>query len=89
MVASAKISDKSIHPQELKQTKGTFLPYIGPQNWLSLMLQKYGCVHLVPHVILHLMKYWLLIFSKNGGPCRAVEAELDLAKKHTMLFIAS
>ena len=41
MVASAKISDKSIHPQEgSNKQKGTFLPfrYIGPQNGHNLAI---------------------------------------------------
>ena len=51
------------------------------------MLRKYDCVHLVPHVILHLMKYQLSIFKKIAD--RAVEAELHFAKKQAVLFIAS
>ena len=51
------------------------------------MLQKYGYIHLVPYVILHLMKYQLSIFKKMAD--HAVEAKLDFAEKHAVLFIAS
>ena len=34
-------------------------------TWLSLLLLKNGLSHLVPHVILHLMIYWLSL-QKNG-----------------------
>ena len=52
-----------------------------------LMLWKYGCIHLFPHVIWHLMKYRSLIFKKMVN--HAVEAELDFAEKQAVLFIAS
>ena len=45
-----------------------------------------GCVHLVTHVILHLIKYRLSILKMAD---RAVKAELDFDEKHVVLFIAS
>ena len=94
MVALAKISVKSIHPQEgsNKQKEPFFILFttwdhkIG-HNRPSLVVRSSAGVHLVPHVILHLMKYWLSIFKKMAD--RAVEAELDFDEKQAALFIAS
>ena len=53
----------------------------------SLVVRSSAGVHLVPHVILHLMKYWLSILKKMAD--RAVKTELDFNKKQAVLFIAS
>ena len=53
----------------------------------SLVVRSSAGIHLVPHVILHLMKYRLSIFKNMAD--RAVEAELDFDKKQAALFIAS
>ena len=37
----------------------------GAITWPSFLLQPYGCCHLVPHVILHLMVYFCYIINKD------------------------
>ena len=70
MVTSANISNKSIDPQEgSKETKKTFFSLFAriptqTQPWL-IILQN-GLHHLVPHMILILVIYWLSIFLKWG-----------------------
>ena len=84
MVASAKISVKSIHLfLSFSLHRATKLAITRP----SLVVQRSACVHPVPHVILHLMKYRLSIFKKMTD--RAVEAKLDFDEKQAALFIAS
>ena len=36
-------------------------------TWPPFLLQTYACCHLVPHVILHLMVYFLLHNKKDGS----------------------
>ena len=81
MIASANISDKSIHPQEgsNKQNSSSLLPFrLHPHaniaiTWSSLVVLKNGLHHLVPHVILHLVIYRLLIFFKMADDTMMTE----------------
>ena len=67
MVASANISDKSIHPQE-GSNKQIFFRLHPHANIAitrsSLVVLKNDLRHLVPHMILHLVMYRLSIFLK-------------------------
>ena len=51
------------------------------------MLQKYGCIHLVPYVILHDETLVINILKKMAD--HAVEDKLDFAKKTRRAFITS
>ena len=71
MVALANISDKSIHPQEGldKQKKSSSSISLTSSHKFGHNSAVIGCTikclrHLVPHVILHLMIYRLLILKK-------------------------
>ena len=74
MVVTANFSNKRIHPQEgLKKQKKSFFhfrlhPYTKSTiTRSSLVVQQNGLRHLVPHVILHMVIYWLLIFLKMAA----------------------
>ena len=74
MVVLANNSDKSIHRQEGIKYQIYFLLYFrllyirkSAITRPSLLLAKNGFRHLVPHVILHLMKYRSSIFLKMAA----------------------
>ena len=85
MVPSANISNKSIHPQEgSKDKKVLLLPFrLHPHTnsaitWPPLVVSKNGLRHLVPHVILHLMKYRLSILFKMADLTSKAELNFSI-----------
>ena len=75
MLCFVQTTDASFTPL-FKQTKGNFLhPFcLDPSTKSaiirpSLMLWKYGFLHLVLHVILHLNDVLVILILKNGRTC--------------------